>query len=244
MKNSEQLGLLWSFQTLLQEHSAPLVHVSSTFVRAATKYVQPWQERVSANSRFGGISANMFILKYDSRRKKPSLSPVRFIYDFFLSSQSVHILTDKIITFHPSNIRQHEPAQNIWPNLSYFTNLDFPSPATFWGEVVWGRYNLTQKYTTDQVVLASHQVDLSFWKRTQKLHSADAVLEPLRQSSTRIPEGECGNGNAEGEKGDENISGFVFVNAYVCMTCWFASAACDAEHSWAGHPSTLSLKWL
>ena len=40
-----------------------------------------------------------------------------------------------------------------------------------------------------------------------------------------------------GEKGDENISGFVFVNAYVCMTCCFASAACDAEHSWAGHPS-------
>lgn len=56
--------------------------------------------------------------------------------------------------------------------------------------------------------------------------------------------GKCGNGHAGGEKGDENISGFVFVNAYVCMTCSFASAACDAEHSWAGHPSTLSLKWL
>ena len=38
---------------------------------------------------------------------------------------------------------------SFWPNYNIFTNLIFPeggvpSLATFWGEVVWGRYNLTR----------------------------------------------------------------------------------------------------
>ena len=48
-------------------------------------------------------------------------------------------------------IQRYTRWQNIWPNYNVSPtwismNLrGFPFSATFWGEVVWGRYNLTQK---------------------------------------------------------------------------------------------------